>query len=207
VRYVIYSHNHYDHVLGGEVFDDPRTIFVAHERAREDIVRTRTRTRVPELTFADELTLHLGGERLVLRHHGPNNGLGSISMHFPDAGVMFVVDWIVLGRMPYQDLPGYDIVGMIRSTREVLALPWETFVGGHARTGDRADVERALAYLEALHDAVRDGMLADRSLEQLQREIRLDEFDDLANYEAWLPLNVAGVYRMLDDQSYIRRRP
>lgn len=94
-----------------------------------------------------------------------------------------------------------------RLAREVLARPWDTFVGGHARTGDRADVERALAYLEALYDAVRDGMLAGRSLAQLQREIRLDEFDDLANDEAWLPLNVAGVYRTLDDQSYIRRRP
>ncbi len=206
VRYVIYSHNHPDHVYGGEVFDDPRTIFIAHERAREDLVRTRAATRIPELAFSDQLTLNLDGKTLRLRYHGPNNGRGSISIHFVDARVMFVVDWIVLGRMPYRDLPGYDIDGMIRSTREVLTLDWDTLVGGHAQIGDRKAVERYLAYLEALYTAVRDGMLAGKPLEDLQKEIRLDEFKDLANYEAWLPLNIAGVYRTLADQSYLPTR-
>ncbi len=206
VRYVIYSHNHPDHVYGGEVFDDPHTTFIAHELAREDLVRTRAATRIPELTFTDELALRLDGKTLRLRYHGSNNGRGSISMHFEDHRIMFVVDWIVLDRMPYRDLPGYDIDGMIRSTREVLALDWDTLVGGHAETGDRAAVRRSLAYLEALYAAVRDGMLAGKPLEELQKDIRLDEFNDLANYEAWLPLNIAGVYRMLADQSYLPAR-
>lgn len=207
VRHVIYSHNHYDHVYGGEVFDAPGTVFIAHELARQDLVRTKAKTRIPELTFTDELSLHLGGEELRLRYHGTNNGRGSVSMHFVDQRVMFVVDWIVLGRMPYQDLPGYDIEGMITSTKEVLALAdWDTLVGGHARIGDRGDVRRYLAYLEALYAAVRDGMLAGKSLETLQQEIRLDEFSDLANYEQWLPLNIAGVYRTLADQSYLPNR-
>ena len=208
VRYVVYSHNHYDHVYGGEVFDSPGTVFIAHEAARDDLVRSKAETRIPELTFTDEFALHLGDQELRLRHHGPNNGLGSVSMHFVDQRVMFVVDWIVIGRMPYQDLPGYDIEGMITSTEEVLALAeWDTLVGGHAAIGDREDVQRYLSYLEALYTAVRDGMLEGKSLEQLQQNIRLDDFSDLANYEQWLPLNIAGVYRTLADQSYMLKRP
>jgi glyoxylase-like metal-dependent hydrolase (beta-lactamase superfamily II) len=207
VRHVIYSHNHYDHIYGGEVFDDPGTVFVAHRLARDDIVRTRARTRVPDLTFEHDLALTLGGQTLRLRYHGPNNGRGSISMLFEKQRVLFVVDWIVVGRMPWKALQGYDIDGMIRSTREVLALPWDTFVGGHGAIGKRRDVKRYLSYLEALYAAVRDGMLAGKSLRTLQQTIRLDAFADLGRYEAWLPLNIAGVYRTLSDQSYLLKRP
>lgn len=207
VRYVIYSHNHHDHVYGGEVFDDPGVVFIAHELARDDLKRSRAKTRLPDLTFTEELTLHLGGESLRLRYHGTNNGRGSISMHFVDRGVMFVVDWIVIGRMPWKNLEGYDIEGMIRSTKQILGLKWDTLIGGHADIGDRADVERYLAYLEALYAAVRDGILAGKSLEVLQKEIRLDAFSDLKQYEQWLPLNVEGVYKTLVDVSYIRMRP
>lgn len=208
IRYVIYSHNHFDHVYGGEVFNDPKTVFVSHELARDDLVRSKARTRIPELTFTDQLALHLGDQVLRLRYHGTNNGRGSVSMLFEKQKVLFVVDWIVIGRMPWKDLQGYDIEGMIRSTRDVLALAdWDLCVGGHAEVGDRAAVRRYLGYLEALYAAVRDGMLAGKPLETLQRDIRLDDYRDLKNYEDWLPLNIAGVYRTLMDQSYVPERP
>lgn len=206
VRFVAYSHNHIDHVYGGRVFDAPGVDFIAHELAREDLVWTKADTRIPNLTFDDRLTVHLGDSSVTLRYHGTNNGRGSVSMHFAPANVMFVVDWIVLGRMPYRDLQGYDIHGMIRSTREILALDWETLVGGHAAKGDRNAVQRYLSYLEALYGAVRDGMLAGKTLDELRSEIRLEEFSDLRQYEDWLPLNVEGVHRILTDQSYFHLR-
>ena len=121
--------------------------------------------------------------------------------------MLFVVDWIVVGRMPWKDLEGYDLEGVIRSTDDVLLLDWDVFVGGHAEIGDRDDVKRYLDYLEALYAAVRDGMIAGKSLETLQDEIRLDECSDLKNYAEWLRLNVAGVYRTLADQSYMLKWP
>jgi glyoxylase-like metal-dependent hydrolase (beta-lactamase superfamily II) len=208
IRYLAYSHNHVDHVLGGEVLAGDGVTVVAHEYAAEDLEWTRTPTALPDVTFRDEMTIELGGSRVMLQYHGPNNGRGSVSMRFEPANVLFVVDWIVIGRMPYRDLPGYDIHGMIRSTREVLAgEPFDLLVGGHAEIGTREDVEHSLGYLEALYAAVRDGMLAGSSLEQLQAEIRLPDYADLARYDEWLPLNVAGVYRTLVDMSYLDRRP
>lgn len=208
IRYLAYSHSHVDHVLGGEILAEGDVEVIAHERAAEDIAWTKLPTAPPTLTFDDELTIELGDGRVRLRYHGPNNGRGSVSMRFLPANVLFVVDWIVLGRMPYRDLPGYDIHGMIRSTREVLAGPaFDVFVGGHGETGTRADVERYLGYLEALYAAVRDGMLEGKSLAQLQAEIRLDDYADLKMYEEWLPLNVAGVYDTLVNMSYFDLRP
>lgn len=207
IRYMVYSHNHVDHILGGKVLADEQTTVVSHEYAAEDIRMTKVPTALPEVTFNDQLTLPLGESRVELRYHGPNNGRGSVSMRFMPANVLFVVDWVVLGRMPYKDLPGYDIAGMIRSTREILnEVPFDTFVGGHAEMGDRKDVQHYLNYLETLYAKVIEGMLAGKSLGDLQKEIRLPAYEDLKMYEEWLPLNIAGVYRTLNDMSYIDRR-
>ena len=208
IRYLAYSHNHVDHILGGQILADKCVTVVAHEYAAEDIKWTRIPTAIPNLTFHEKLTIELGDSRVELRYHGPNNGRGSVSMRFMPASVLYVVDWIVIGRMPYRDLLGYDIHGMIRSTREVLAgEPFDLFIGGHADTGTRKDVKRYLSYLEALYAAVRDGMLAGKTLERLQSEIRLPEYADLRMYEEWLPLNVAGVYKTLVEMSYFNFRP
>lgn len=128
-------------------------------------------------------------------------------MLFEPTNVLHVVDWVIVGRMPYQNLQGYDIEGMIRSTKDVLKMDFEIFVGGHANTGTKKDIERYLNYLEKLYAAVLDGIRAGKSLETLQKEIRLDEFKDFKMYEEWLPLNVKGVYETLVDQSYIQMRP
>ncbi len=207
VRLVIYSHNHPDHVYGGEVFDGEGVDFVSHQLAREDLVQTKAQTRIPNLVFNDEMVLYLGESQVGLRYHGTNNGRGSISMLFEPAGVLHVVDWIVLGRMPYKDLQGYDIQGMINSTREVLDMDFEVLVGGHAEVGTKEDVERYLGYLEALYDSVLEGIRAGKDLATLQNEIRLDDYSDLAMYEEWLPLNIKGVYQTLVDESYLLIRP
>jgi len=207
VRYLAYSHNHVDHTLGGEVIASEDVEVIAHEYANEDLRWTKTPTAMPTMTFSDELTIKLGEQSVQMKYYGPNNGRGSVSMRFMPENVLFVADWIVLGRMPYQSLPGYDIHGMIHSTKQVLnEKPFDVFVGAHADMGTRKDVERYLSYLEALYSEVRDGMLAGKSLETLQRDIKLNEFSDLKMYDEWLPLNIEGVYKTLNEQSYFDRR-
>lgn len=207
VRFLAYSHNHVDHTLGGHVLAGDGVTVLAHEYAAEDLRWTRVPTALPDLTFRDEMSVELGDSRVTMRYHGPNNGRGSVSFRFEPAGVLYVVDWIVVGRMPYRDLLGYDVHGMIRSTREVLDGPdFDLFVGGHAEAGTREDVERYLGYLEALYAAVRDGMLAGKTLETLQAEIRLPEYADLRMYDEWLPLNVEDVYDTLVETSYFNFR-
>lgn len=207
VRYVIYSHSHHDHVYGGQVFDELGVTFIAHEWARDDLLATKADTAIPNLVFNDELTLHIGDTQIDLRYHGPNNGKGNISINFPQHRVLHVVDWVVLGRMPYKNLPGYDIRGTINSTRDVLAMDFDLLIGGHADMGNKDDVRDYLNYLEQLYTAVLEGMRAGKSLETLQQEIRFDDYSHLAMYEEWLPLNIEGVYNDLSNQSYLLLRP
>lgn len=128
-------------------------------------------------------------------------------MNFMPQRVLHVVDWVVLGRMPYKNLPGYDIRGMINSTKDVLTMDFDLFVGGHAEMGNKQAIRRYLDYIEQLYAAVLNGMQQGKSLETLQQEIRLDEFNHLSMYEEWLPMNIEGVYQDLIDQSYLHLRP
>ncbi|MEL7729366.1 MBL fold metallo-hydrolase [Citromicrobium bathyomarinum] len=209
VTHVIYSHSHPDHAYGGEALDDGRTQFIAHELAAQTWKLNRAKVRMPDITFADTFSLDLpGGSNVELAYWGANNGKGSVSMRFPAQDVLHVVDWIVLGRMPYQSLDGYDILGMIASTRAVLArVPFETFVGGHADIGSREDVEFYLGYIEALHDGVLTGIIEGRSLEEIQKTIDLSRWSSLKQFDAWRDANVEGVYRQLIDDHYLDMRP
>lgn len=207
VKYVIYSHNHSDHIYGAEVFQSQHTVFVAHTLARQDIVHTKAATVVPSVSFNDQLTLSLGQHTVELRYHGPNDGRGSISMLFKPEKVAYVVDWIVLGRMPWQKLWSYDIQGVINSTREVLALDFDLLVGGHANVGNKVDVARYLSYMEDLYAAVSNGIVAGQSLDELKQSIRLDAYADFDHYEEWLPLNIEGVHERLMEESGMGWRP
>lgn len=207
VRYMAYSHSHPDHVQGGQVLDSDSVTVIAHELADEDIRMTRIPTALPELTFPDDLIIRLGDSQVELQYHGTNNGRGNVSMRFMPANVMYVVDWIVIGRMPYKNLMGYDINGMIHSTRDIVnAEPFDLFIGGHADTGTQEDVEAYLRYLETLYAAVRDGMLEGKNLETLQQEIRLTDYSHLRMYDEWLPYNIEGIYNTLLTMSYFNFR-
>ncbi len=207
VRYVIYSHNHSDHIYGSEVFDDPGVVFISHELTRQDIVLTSAETVVPTLVFRDFIDIEIGGKSIELRYHGPNDGRGSISMLFPDHEAIFVVDWIVLGRMPWQKLWSYDIRGMMNSTEDILSLNFNTFIGGHGDIGSKKDVERYMDYLNELHAAVVDGINDGKSLNEIKKDIDLPDYKGLEHYEEWLPLNVEGVYEHLMDRSGMGWRP
>ncbi len=159
------------------------------------------KTVTPSLTFDDELLLTLGDSSVKLNYHGPNDGRGSVSILFEKQKTLFVVDWIVIGRMPWQKLWSYDIQGMINSTQALLKYNFDTFVGGHADIGSKADVARYLSYLELLYSQVTAGVLAGNTLDEIKQNVKLDQFSDFKQFDAWLPLNIEGVYERLMEES------
>lgn len=197
VSHLVYSHNHGDHVFGGEVWQSAHTHVIAHDKAAEDLARNRAPTAMPTQTFSDRMTLDFEGRQVQLRYHGPNNGAGSISLFVPDAKFLFVVDWIVLKRLPWKELYYYDLDGMIASLHEALQIDFQRVAPGHGPVGGKAEVREFLAYLEDLRGAVLDGMNAGKPLAQLQKEVKLDKYAHYASYQDWLPLNVKGAYEQL----------
>ena len=105
VRYLIYSHDHADHISGGEVFADT-AIVVAQENAKRVIIEEKRPTAVPQLTLsAGTLTIELGGTVAEVTYLGPNHSDNSVVVRFPKERILFAVDIIPVKSLPFRNFP------------------------------------------------------------------------------------------------------
>lgn len=199
VKYLVYSHEHPDHISGGEVFADTATV-IAHERAKAAIIAKGIHTAVPDLTLTDRMTLELGGKRVELIYLGRNHSDNMIVMHFVDDGVLFGVDFASANRLPYRDLPGAYLEEWIESLAKLQKIPFRILAPGHGPLGDPSHAASLARYLEELRDAVSRELSAGRSVEQIKRTVTMDKYKGWLRYEDWRELNVEGMVRILQNR-------
>jgi glyoxylase-like metal-dependent hydrolase (beta-lactamase superfamily II) len=61
VKYVAYSHNHHDHISGGQIFKDEGATFIAHSNVLSELkTHPAYKTPLPDITFDDAYTIKLG---------------------------------------------------------------------------------------------------------------------------------------------------
>lgn len=153
VKYVVYSHEHWDHILGGRIFKDEGARFISHancvahfkDRPNADLV-------MPDITFrGSSYDLRLGERTLRLRYLGRNHGDCLVIMTPDNINIPFIVDLASPGGMPLPMIPDYSLHNWVRSLRELEGWNFEQYVGGHgvplaekSRLGERRE------YLEAL---------------------------------------------------------
>jgi glyoxylase-like metal-dependent hydrolase (beta-lactamase superfamily II) len=196
VKYLIYSHDHRDHIAGGEVFA-PQATVIAHENARAAIVGEQRPTAVPDLTFTDRMTVTLGGKSVELLYLGRSHSDNMIVMHFPAERALFAVDFIAVKRLPYMDLSDAYFPEWIEAVNKVETMDFDILVGGHGPLGTKADVSEHRQYLQALYDAVLDASRKGQSLDEMKKSITLDEYKHLGMYGKWRELNIEGMYRQV----------
>lgn len=196
VKYLVYSHDHADHSSGGEVFADT-AIVVAHENAKATILGEKRPTAVPDLTFSDEMTIELGGKVVELSYLGRSHSDNLIVMNFPEERALFTVDFISVKRLPYRDLSDAYFPDWIEAVKQVEAMDFDILMPGHGPLGNKEDAADHRRYLEALYDAVLAAARAGQDLEQMKASITLDKYKGWGQYEAWLPLNIEGMYKQV----------
>lgn len=196
VKYLVYSHDHADHSSGGEVFADT-AIVVAHENAKATILGEKRPTAVPDLTFSEEMTIELGGKVVELSYLGRSHSDNLIVMNFPEERALFTVDFISVKRLPYRDLSDAYFPDWIEAVKQVEAMDFDILMPGHGPLGNKEDAADHRRYLEALYGAVLAAARAGQDLEQMKASITLDKYQGWGQYEAWLPLNIEGMYKQV----------
>jgi glyoxylase-like metal-dependent hydrolase (beta-lactamase superfamily II) len=196
IKYLIYSHDHRDHIAGGEVFADTAVV-VAHTNTKATILGEKRPTAVPQVTFSETLTIELGGKVVELSYVGRNHSDNSIVMRFPAERVLFAVDFIPVKAVAFRDFPDAYIPDWMESLKRVEAMDFDILAPGHGPLGNKDDVRAFRGYLEDLYTAVRDACRAGASLEEMKKSIRLDKYKDWARYEEFLPLNIDGMYQQV----------
>ena len=203
VRYLVYSHDHADHAIGGEVFADTAT-FISHRNAVAKLAALNDpRTPVPEIAFTDQLTIELGGKTIELYYTGRNHSDNSIVLLYPERRLLFAVDFIPVNSLPYQNLPDAYPEEWVESLRWIEEnLDFDVLVPGHPPLpGTKANVTGVREYLENLMAAVRsaqDQGLADNSPEMIEA-VRTElepAYGSWGMFAEWLPLNIEGLLRI-----------
>ncbi|HEX2275992.1 MAG TPA: MBL fold metallo-hydrolase [Candidatus Tectomicrobia bacterium] len=202
VKYVVYSHDHADHISGGEIFADTALV-VAHENAKSSILGERRPTAVPQVTFSERMTIELGGTVLELVYVGRNHSDNSVVMRFPKERLLFAVDFIPVEAMAFRDFPDAYIEEWIESLRRVELMDFDVLVPGHGPVGRKEHVRMFREYMEDLRGAVLQYAREGKSLEEVKSLIKLPKYEKWAGYQQMFPLNVEGMYRHVQ----LHRRP
>lgn len=196
IKYLVYSHDHRDHIAGGEVFADT-AIVVAHRRAKEVIVDEKRPTAIPNVTFDDALTIELGGTVLELTYVGKNHSDNSLVMRFPKEKIAFTVDWIPIKSMPFRDLPDGYLQEWFDSLKKVEAMEFDVMAPGHGPLGTKADVVAFRVFLEELRAEVTKLAREGKSLDDVKKAVTLEKYKDWSGYQQMRELNVEGMYRLV----------
>lgn len=195
IKYVVYSHHHYDHIEGGKPFKDAGATFIAHRDAKARLEALKNPDVVlPDVAVGDKHVIELGGTRLELLFVGRNHSDNSLVMLLPKEKLLFVVDFIPFQGVLFRDLPDGYLPDWFDSLDRVLALDWDRMIPGHpyagGRLGTKDDVRALKQYMTDLSDAVKQAALAGKCFDTAMKEIKLPKYEKWANYDQYLPGNI-----------------
>ena len=139
----------------------------------------------------------LGGKTVELIYVGRSHSDNSIVMLFSEERALFAVDIVTVKRLPYRILTDAYLPDWIDALKRVEAIDFDILVPGHGIVGVKADVADRRAYMEDLYAAVPAAARAGQSLEEMKQSITLEAYKDWGQYEAWLPLNIEGMYKQV----------
>ena len=198
IKYVIYSHKHWDHARGGQIFKDEGATVISHQACVKYFQRDpHVEVVPPDITFeGPRYDLELGGRTLELYHFGRNHGDCLIVMRIPEINAIFLVDLVtaygVSGGSGWMN--DFYPTDWIRSLKEIEALDFDFMIGGHGPPrAPRWAVTERREYLEALMAAVKFEMDNGTPPGDIPGAIRLPKFQHLYNYDRLLAVNAERI--------------
>jgi glyoxylase-like metal-dependent hydrolase (beta-lactamase superfamily II) len=196
IKYLIYSHHHYDHIAGGQPFKDAGAKIVAHKRTKERLAVIKDpATPLPDETFEKNRTIKLGGTVLELHYMGLNHSDSNLVMRLPKEKLVFIVDTIPVGAFPGRGFIDVYPLETEQFMERVLKMDWERMIPGHPglpgdRLGTKKDVEEQLALVRYASDEVKKWAREGKCWEPAEKEVKLEKYESWPGYAAGLPLVV-----------------
>jgi glyoxylase-like metal-dependent hydrolase (beta-lactamase superfamily II) len=202
VKYLLLSHNHWDHANGGGVFREAGAQIIAHEKAHEWMKANPH----PDLALPNESwsgsrkDITLGGTTLELHYLGPNHGLGLTVFLLPKEKVVYIADLITPNSVMFTIAPDFNIKEWVRSLSEIETLDFDKAVFSHSQSGSpigsKQDVVAFREYITDLQGAIVAEFQKGTNPFAIPSIVRLPKYKDWGGYDEWLEMNAWRV--MLD---------
>jgi glyoxylase-like metal-dependent hydrolase (beta-lactamase superfamily II) len=210
IRYVINTHHHADHVYGNFLFEEADII--ASEKCREMMRKTGEKNlaetkqqipelaevvlRLPNLTFPDKITIHLG-DRVMRLLPLPGHTLDDIGVYIEGEKILFAGDAV----MPLPYIFWGERVQLQETLKMIKGMNLENIVQGHGEVllkGEIDDVlDQGIAYLDTIYERVKSKLSSRMSKERLVNEISLESC-------GYSPIALDGLVKQLHQSNLLR---
>ncbi|MFE9245930.1 MBL fold metallo-hydrolase [Nocardiopsis sp. NPDC006938] len=197
-RWAVNTHQHGDHTYGNSLLPDS-TVLIGQTGMRAALDADPlfenpppvwepapdwggVTRRLPSVTFDRELTLHLGGRRVDLRHPGyAAHTVGDVVAWLPEERVLFTGDLLFHGLTPLLLMGSLD--GALRSLDWVRSFAPDHVVPGHGPVVGGSGLDAVLAEHERYYRFVLD--TAKRAVREGRTPLEAAYAADLGEFGAW----------------------
>jgi cyclase len=205
VRFLVSSTFHNNYTWGNVAFQD--VIKVGHENYRADLLAQMQRDRVspenqkarlPQVTYRDRLTIHLGGKEIQILYLGRGHTRGDSIMFVPQDRIAYVSELFFSDQFLYIN-DGYGL-SWLKTLDAIQALPADILVPGHGPIPEdpketRQGLHRFRQILVDLRDAVQEEIARGATEDQAAAAIKLPQYEKMQGYTSQREVAVRRMYK------------
>jgi cyclase len=193
VKYLLNTHHHGDHASGNAYARETLGVnVIAHKNIRENFLRIK-QAGEPNITFANEGAVYLGGVEVKLFWFGRGHTNGDTVIYFPDLKTIHAGD-LIIDAMPVIDYPGGgSALEFISTIDKLLTLDFDTMIPGHGKIMTKDDARAYRARFQTMNDRmralIRKGVTKDqlKTLDQARAQLQLADlgWDNSVSTTTW----------------------
>jgi len=207
VRALVSSTFHNNYTKGNLAFADVWKI--GHENYRTDLLQLMQRekvsaeeqkARLPDQTFRDRVTLHLGGKEIQILYVGRAHTRGDSIIYVPQDRIVYLSELFFADQFLYID-DGYGL-DWLKALDAVEGLGAEIFVPAHGPIpADPRETRQGLVrfrqMLVDIRDAVQKEIARGATEDQAVATVRWPQYEKMQAYNAQREVAVRRFYRQL----------
>lgn len=205
VRFLVSSTFHNNYTWGNVAYEG--VIKIGHENYRADLIAQMQRdrasaenqkARLPQVTYRDRLTIHLGGKEIQILYLGRGHTRGDSIIFVPQDRIAYVSELFFSDQFLYIN-DGYGL-SWLKTLDAIEALPADILVPGHGPIPQdpketRQGLHRFRQVLVDLRDAVQQEITRGATEDQAAAAIKLSQYEKMQGYTSQREVAVRRMYR------------
>lgn len=195
IKYLVYSHWHWDHVEGGQIFRDAGAKIISHEACIPHFTdNPNPKVAMPDQTFSGSHTLKLGNRSLELIYLGSNHSDCLVYMRPDGVNALFIVDLVTPGSVGGAIFMDFIPHHWLRTLKEIEAMNLDYIISSHGvPIAHSSAISERRRYLETLMGAV--GTAYQRGIRGAERSAyinkEIEPYAYMRNFSSAVPGQIA----------------